>query len=219
MIKVMRLALLMFAAASLTAAASAGSTSEKMPEKKAKAEPIEIGQMAPDFTLLGHDGKEHQLSSYKDKIVVLEWLNEGCPFVKHHYQGNMQGLQKNAAENEDIVWLSIVSSAPGKQGHWDKDEDCAAFIKDNEAAMDLILKDPDGKVGRLYGAKTTPHMFVLDKKHRVQYMGAIDDNSNILGSDPADSRNYVSEALLAVQEGKKVKVSTTQPYGCAVKYN
>jgi peroxiredoxin len=187
--------------------------------KKKSGPVLSIGDAAPVFKLAGHDGKNHSLDDYADKIVVLEWLNEGCPFVKHHYEsGNMQGLQKKYENKKEVVWLSIVSSAEGRQGYFDDNEACEKFIEDKKARMDIILLDPTGKVGRLYGAKTTPHMFVLDAGHKVAYQGAIDDERRVWGTDPAKQHNYVAAAMKSVLAGKPVKDAQTRPYGCSVKY-
>lgn len=175
------------------------------------------GAMAPDFTLSDAAGKSHTLSSYKGKWVVLEWVNYDCPFVKKHYgTGNMQKLQK-AALDKGAVWLSVNSSAPGKQGHFEG----AALTKriaDEKAAPVAYLIDSDGKVGKEYKAKTTPSMFVINPEGKVVYAGAIDDKASTDQEDVATAKNYVTAALDAGMAGKVVQTSSTQSYGCGVKY-
>jgi peroxiredoxin len=175
------------------------------------------GAMAPDFTLTDAAGKSHSLSSYKGKWVVLEWVNYDCPFVKKHYgSGNMQKLQK-AAMDKGAVWLSINSSAPGKQGHFEG----AALtqrIAEAKAAPAAYLIDADGKVGMEYKAKTTPTMFVINPEGKVVYAGAIDDKASTDQEDVATARNYVTAALDAGMAGKAVQTASTQSYGCGVKY-
>ena len=181
------------------------------------ARAVPIGSVAPDFSLSGSDGKTWKLSEQKGKVVVLEWFNEGCPFVKKHYaSGNIQTLQK-IATSRGVVWFTILSSAPGKQG----------YVPGSQFAKDLLrlkanpsagLLDPTGQVGKLFDAKTTPHLFVIDSRGKLVYDGAIDDNSS---ADPAtipNAKNYVREALEAVLVGKPVLQPVTKPYGCSVKY-
>jgi peroxiredoxin len=172
---------------------------------------------APNFTLPDVAGGTHSLSSYRGRYVVLEWFNYDCPFVRKHYgRGNMQMLQKKFTD-EGIVWLAICSSAPGKQGHY-APEQMARMAWERNVASTAILLDPDGKVGRLYAAKTTPHMFVIDPEGRVIYQGAID---SVASTDPGDipgAINYVQAALDAVKAGKPVEKKVTAPYGCSVKY-
>jgi peroxiredoxin len=175
------------------------------------------GSPAPDFTLTDAAGKSHTLSAYKGKWVVLEWVNYDCPFVKKHYgSGNMQKLQK-AARDKGAVWLSINSSAPGKQGHFEG-KALAARIAKETAAMDAYLLDADGKTGRLYKAKTTPHMFVIDPEGVIAYAGAIDDKPSTDKDDIAGAVNYVQAALDAGLAGEPVETASTTPYGCGVKY-
>jgi peroxiredoxin len=175
------------------------------------------GKIAPDFTAVDSNGKSHQLSSFKGKTVVLEWTNDGCPYVQKHYgAGNMQALQKAAVES-GVVWLSVISSAPGTQGH----ADGAAANKLNterKAQPTAVLLDPTGKVGKLYDAKTTPHMYVINPEGKLVYAGAIDDKPTANQADIKGARNYVTEALTAVAAGKNPAVPTTRAYGCSVKY-
>lgn len=180
---------------------------------------LTTGEMAPDFTLSGTNPKmkEIKLSDFKGKLVVLEWLNHGCPFVRKHYDsGNMQGLQKKYTE-KNVIWLSIISSAEGKQGH----VDTAGSIKDkndNKSSATDILLDPTGKVGQLYGAKTTPHMYIIDKDGKLAYQGAIDDKADMDKASIPSAKNYVAVALDELMSGKKVTAHTTKSYGCGVKY-
>jgi len=183
-------------------------------EKPLSAEP---GKPAPDFTLPDVHGTNWTLSAQKGKFVVLEWINLGCPFVKKHYgSGNMQALQKEYTE-KGVIWFSICSSAPGKQGHF-APADWPALIAEQKAVPTAVLLDPDGKVGRLYGAKTTPHMYVINPEGMLIYAGAIDDNPSADPTTIPGARNYVREALDAAMAGEPVKMSATQPYGCSVKY-
>lgn len=181
------------------------------------AESAEVGQPAPDFALTDTNGQSHSLSGYKGKFVVLEWLNYDCPFIKKHYgSGNMQNLQK-ANTAKGVVWLSINSSAPGKQGHF-SDEEANKLMQEKGAAPSAYLQDPDGVVGKLYGARTTPHMFIVDPSGALIYQGALD---SIPSTDPKDipnAVNYVTSALEEAMNGKPVSESQTQSYGCSVKY-
>lgn len=185
--------------------------------RPADATETEIDQPAPDFTLVDSYGREHKLSDLRGKYVVLEWLNHGCPFVVKHYSSkNMQNLQKKYT-GKGVVWYSIVSSAPGKQGHFPPEE-ANALSKEKGAAPTALLVDSDGKVGRLYGARTTPHMFIIDPEGKLIYNGAIDDTRSTDVEDVKTAKNYVSAALDEAMSGKPVTVATNQPYGCSVKY-
>ena len=178
----------------------------------------QTGQPAPEFTLTDSNGKSHKLSDFKGKFVVLEWLNHGCPFVVKHYgNGNMQGLQKEFT-GKDVVWLSIVSSAPGKQGHMSPEEANKAK-EEKGSASTAVLLDEDGTVGRLYDAKVTPHMFVVDPEGTLIYMGAIDDVKSTDAADIAGAKNYVKQTLDEAMAGKPVSEPTTAAYGCGIKYN
>jgi peroxiredoxin len=183
----------------------------------ALAQEAQVGKAAPDFTLTDTAGKTHSLSAFKGKVVVLEWTNPDCPFVKKHYDaGNMQNLQKTWT-GKDVVWLAVNSSAPGKQGNFPA-EKWTSLMKEKNAAPTAVLLDADGKAGKLYGAKTTPHMFVIDQAGLLVYDGAIDDKPS---PDPAslkDAKNYVSAALESTLAGKPVETPSTKPYGCSVKY-
>lgn len=177
----------------------------------------QIGKPAPDFTLPDLDGKKHTLSEYKGKIVVLEWINHGCPFVvKHYSSGNMQAVQKEATE-KGIVWLSICSSAPGKEGHMSPDE-AKKKSKEVGSAASAYLIDEKGEVGQMYGAKVTPEIYIIDKEGNLVYHGAID---SIKSTNPADipkATNYVRKALEEILAGKPVSEPKTKAYGCSVKY-
>lgn len=175
------------------------------------------GQPAPDFSEPTAEGTTVSLSDFEGKTVVLEWTNDGCPFVQKHYRAqNMQRLQKRAAARQ-VVWLQVISSAPGKQGFADA-ERAKALNADRGAEPAHVLLDADGSMGRAYAAKTTPHMFVIDGDGIVRYNGAID---TIPTADPADlenASNYVSAALSQLREGGEVVTPISKPYGCSVKY-
>lgn len=176
-----------------------------------------IGEPAPAFSAVDTAGKTRTLDEFKGKTVVLEWTNDGCPYVKKHYNaGNMQKLQQEASA-AGTVWLTIISSAPGKQGYVDAagaDRLTASY----GAKPAAVLLDPKGDVGRAYEAQTTPHMFVIDKAGVLRYMGAIDDQPTSEAASVPKARNYVREALAAVGSGGKVAVTATDAYGCSVKY-
>lgn len=176
-----------------------------------------IGQAAPEFKAVDTNGKAHALSQYRGKWVVLEWLNHDCPYVRKHYNSNtMQALQKKYAD-KGVVWLSIVSSAPGKQGHYSNAE-ANALTKEKGAAPHAVLVDAPGTVGRMYDARTTPHMFVINPQGTLVYKGGIDDKPTARAADLKDARPHVDIALQEAMAGKPVSVPTSQPYGCSVKY-
>jgi peroxiredoxin len=181
------------------------------------ADVAKVGAPAPAFTATDLSGKSRSLSEFKGKYVVLEWHNQGCPFVKKHYSsGNMQKLQSELTA-KGAVWLSIISSAPGKQGFVTPDEE-KAYLTEQKAKPTEVLFDPDGTVGKAYGAKTTPHMYVIDDKGVLIYAGAIDDNPSSEATDAATARNYVRAAFDEASAGKPVTTASTAPYGCSVKY-
>ena len=188
--------------------------------KETKASPgasAKISQKAPDFSLKDTYGKEHRLSSYKGRYVVLEWLNHECPFVKKHYvPGNMQSLQKEFT-GKGVAWFSINSSAKGKQGHFSLKK-TNALTKKKNAFPTAVLIDAKGEVGKLYGAKTTPHMFVIDPEGVLIYAGAIDSIDSSDAEDIPKATNYVLTALNASMSGQPVATPNTPPYGCSVKY-
>lgn len=176
-----------------------------------------IGEPAPDFTLQGADGKSYALNSFKGKYVVLEWTNHECPFVKKHYEsGNMQAHQKELT-GKGAVWLSIVSSAPGKQGHVDGAK-AIELTQSRKAAPTAVLLDPSGDVGRKYDAKTTPHMYIVAPDGKLIYMGGIDSIPSADKDDIAEATPYVKVALTEAMGGKPVSNASTKPYGCSVKY-
>jgi peroxiredoxin len=176
-----------------------------------------VGSPAPAFTLTDTKGKQHNLAQYKGKYVVLEWVNFGCPFVKKHYEsGNMQATQKKAVD-KGVVWLSVNSSAKWKQGNMSPAEWNEA-IADRKMASTAVLLDESGDVGRAYGAKTTPHMYIINPNGVLIYKGAIDDKPTTDKEDVPRARNYVLAALDESMAGKPVSTPSTQSYGCSVKY-
>lgn len=178
---------------------------------------VEIGKPAPDFTGTDSNGQSHKLSDFKGKIVVLEWTNPGCPFVKKHYESNnMQKLQETYT-GKDVIWLTINSSAEGEQGV-QTGEEANAYMTEKGSKPTARLLDPSGEIGKLYDAKTTPHMFVIDAEGNVVYAGAIDDNDSANPADAATAHNYVSAAIDSLSAGKSVETAQTKPYGCSVKY-
>ena len=175
---------------------------------------------APNFVLMNQDSEMVNLASFKGKKVILEWTNHDCPFVKRHYDtDNMQELQREYTDN-DVVWLSIISSAEGKQGYVTKSEAKELTISRN-AQPSHVLFDSNGDVGRLYDAKTTPHMYVIDEKGLLRYQGAIDDlgvTGALFSTDLSKAKNYVRNAMNSLFLGKDVAEKNTRPYGCSVKY-
>jgi peroxiredoxin len=175
------------------------------------------GSQAPDFKGTDSNGVTHNLSQYRGKYVVLEWANKGCPYDQKHYlSGNMEALQKEWTD-KGVVWLSVLSSAPGEQGNVTPEEE-NQYLKKMKAAPTAALLDADGTIGRLYQAKTTPHMFVIDPNGKLIYQGAIDDKATTDQADVKTARNYLNDALNSAMAGKPVPVATTRPYGCSVKY-
>jgi peroxiredoxin len=178
---------------------------------------VKVGDTAPDFEISDTNGKVQKLSDYKGKLVVLEWFNHECPFVKKHYNSNnMQSLQKKYTD-QGVVWLSINSSAEGKQGSLNPAE-ANLLTEQKKAAPTAVLLDKEGKIGKSYGASTTPDMIVIDKAGKVAYKGAIDDNPSPKPADVNDAKNYVAQALDELTAGKVVSEASTDPYGCGVKY-
>lgn len=181
------------------------------------AQKAKLNEASPEFTMKDSYGKEHSLSDFAGKVVVLEWINYECPFVKKHYNSNnMQTLQQKYTE-KGIVWLAICSSAKGKQGNFSTEEINSRTEKNN-AKYSAYLIDESGKVGKMYGAKTTPHMYVIDKEGKLVYAGAIDDKASTDEDDIEGAKNYVSSALDELMDGKEVSTQSTTPYGCSVKY-
>jgi hypothetical protein len=183
----------------------------------ASALALKPGEQAPDFKGIDSNGKVQTLAQYRGKYVVLEWANKGCPFEQKHYKsGNMERLQREWTA-KGVVWLSVISSAPGQDGYVTPPEE-NEYLRTMKAAPSAAILDPSGSIGRLYNAKTTPDMFVIDPQGRLVYEGAIDDQPT---PDPAslkDAKNYVSAALEASMAGRPVEVAVTRSYGCSVKY-
>ncbi|HSW54442.1 MAG TPA: thioredoxin family protein [Ignavibacteriaceae bacterium] len=181
------------------------------------AQQAKLNESAPDFRLTDSNGSEHSLSDFAGKIVVLEWINYDCPFVEKHYDSkNMQSLQEKYTE-EGVIWLAICSSNKGKQGNFSVEE-INKRSKNQGAKFTAYLIDEGGTVGKMYGAKTTPHMYIIDKNGMLVYAGGIDDKATTDVDDIEDSKNYVATALDELLAGKEVSVQSSTPYGCSVKY-
>jgi peroxiredoxin len=177
----------------------------------------EIGKPAPDFTGKGSDGKTYHLADYKGRFVVLQWYNKDCPFIHKHYDsGNMQKLQADYAK-KGVVWFEVASNAEGKEGYMTAPEAETNRTKVGSKATATLL-DPNQEIASLYGAKTTPHMFVIDSKGTLIYEGAIDDHNSADPADIPNSKNYVATALDQAMAGQPVTIASTHPYGCSVKY-
>jgi peroxiredoxin len=178
---------------------------------------VSVGQPAPDFKVKDTSGKEQSLAAYKGKFVVLEWVNPGCPFVQKHYDtSNMQSTQK-AAEAKGVVWLTVSSTAPDA-GDYKKPTELASWIKQKGGAPTATLMDDDGKLGKAYGARTTPHMYVINPQGKLVYAGAIDSKATARKDDVKSATNYVTAALDEALAGKPVSKATSEPYGCSIKY-
>jgi peroxiredoxin len=178
---------------------------------------LTVGQAAPDFALPDLAGKAVNLSELKGRTVVLEWVNPECPYVqKHYHSGNMPGLQKEFGA-KNVTWLAVNSTREG-HSEFKSPQQMDAWMKQIGGAPSAILLDRDGKVGRLYGAATTPHMFVIDTKGMLAYIGAIDDKRSTRQEDVKTAKNYVRAALTEIMSGRPVSTATTSPYGCSVKY-
>ena len=177
-----------------------------------------VGEAAPDFTATDSNGNSHKLADYRGKYVVLEWTNRGCPYTQKQYNsGNMQRLQREWSA-KGVIWLTVISSAPGQQGYVTASEE-NAFVKKINAAPTAVLLDPTGALGHLYDAKTTPHMFIISPEGTLVYNGAIDDRPTTDLADIEGAKNYVSLSLEEAMSGKPVSNPTTRPYGCSVKYS
>jgi peroxiredoxin len=188
-----------------------------LPAAVAQTDQAEIGAQAPGFTLNAADGDKHSLADFEGKYVVLEWLNFGCPFVGKHYgSGHMQELQKTYTD-KGVVWLSIVSSAPGKQGYYPPKEMVKQKEKHN-GNMTAILLDPEGTVGKTYGATVTPHMYIINPDGELIYRGGIDNRPTTDEADIKGATNYVEKALTAAMNGEEVSPKRAKPYGCTIKY-
>ena len=175
------------------------------------------GKPAPPFEVKDARGQVQKLSDYQGKWLVLEWFNKDCPYVRKHYgSGNMQGLQQRYV-TQGVAWLSVISSAPGKQGYVEPAE-ALNTVKTTQSAASQVLLDPSGTMGKAYGAKTTPHMFIIDPTGTVVYAGGIDDNDSANPAVIPTSKNYVSAALDAALAGQKVVTASARPYGCHVQY-
>jgi peroxiredoxin len=196
------------------AIAGAGDKPAKKAVKKQPTVEAEIGKPAPDFTLTDVDGKEHKLSQYKGKTVVLEWTNHRCPYVVHH-QAKAHTMQTTAAryKDKDVVWLAIDSSHYAEK----QKDSIKKFAVDNGITVPILV-DASGTVGKMYGARTTPHMFVINAEGVLVYTGAIDDNPDPFSGKRTATQNYVAQAVDACLAGRKVKTASTKPYGCSVKY-
>jgi len=178
---------------------------------------LRMGEPAPDFEGVDSSGKVQRLADYRGKIVVLEWTNHDCPFVRKHYgAGNMQDQQREAAA-QGVVWLSVISSAPGKQGHVSPAE-ADELTRNRNAQPHAVILDTGGKIGRSYAAKTTPHMYIIDADGKLVYMGGIDSITSSNPDDISRATQYVRVALQEMAAGKPVSTAVTKPYGCSVKY-
>lgn len=217
-----RLTAVVFAALALTACQQqiAGPADKaEPPAPAASPEPGAIplaGQAAPAFTLVDADGTPRSLADFRGKLVVLEWTNEGCPYVQKHYTGAMQALQREAAE-DGVVWLSVISSAPGTQGYVTGDSARTWKTRMGAHSTHLLL-DPTGQVGKLYGARTTPDMRIIDRGGRLVYVGGIDDKPTTDAADLQGAVNFVRAALDDVLSGRPVRRDFAASYGCSVKY-
>jgi len=178
---------------------------------------VMVGQAAPDFTLTDSNGKSRSLAQFKGKIVVLEWNNPDCPFVGKHYGGGNMQQQQSEATADGVIWLTINSSATGKQGDMTAAQ-ANEYIAKVGATQTAYLLDPSGKVGHLYGARTTPHMFVIDQSGVLRYAGGIDSIASTDQDDLPKATQYVRQALVELKAGKPVSATTAEPYGCGVKY-
>lgn len=200
----------------LAALLAAGALTAPLVSPAAAAAPA-IGEPAPAFSVKTAAGETRSLADYAGKVVVLEWTNHDCPYVRKHYgSGNMQALQREATE-DGVVWLTVISSAPGEQGYVQGPEARRIAEKAGAGPSDILL-DPEGVMGRAYGAKTTPHMYVIDEDGRLVYMGGIDDRPTADPGDIKGARNYVAAALADLAAERPVAAASSRPYGCSVKY-
>jgi len=181
------------------------------------ADAQKVGDPAPEFQATDSNGQVHKLSEYRGKFVVLEWHNNGCPYTRKHYEsGNMQRLQREWT-SRGIIWFTVISSAPGQQGYVTAQQE-NDYMKQMNAAPTAALLDSQGDLGRLYAAKTTPHMFIINPSGILIYDGAIDSKATADQADIASATNYVTQALEEAMAGKPVGTPTSRPYGCSVKY-
>jgi len=178
----------------------------------------QVGQPAPDFTVVDTAGVEHSLSDFAGSKVILEWTNHECPFVVKHYSSdNMQNQQRMARDDHDVVWLSVISSKPGAQGHVSP-ERADELTDSRNAAPTAVLLDESGDMGRAYDARVTPHMYIIDEDGVLQYMGGIDSNPSSNPDDIPDATQYVVAALTEMAAGSDISDTMTRPYGCTIKY-
>ena len=184
--------------------------------RPAHAATAAVGQAAPDFSAVDTTGKTHKLSDFKGKLVVLEWTNPGCPFVQKHYSGNMQALQKEFT-GKGVVWLSINSTEQGS-GDYLAPAKLAGWMKEKSGTPTATLMDDSGKVGQTYGAKTTPHMYIVSPQGLLIYAGGIDSVPSARVDDIKTATNFVRQGLNEVLAGKPIAMASTRPYGCSVKY-
>ena len=176
-----------------------------------------MGEPAPEFSGTDTTGETHRLTDFRGKTLVLEWTNHDCPYVRKHYgAGNMQAQQREAAE-QGVVWLSVISSARGKQGHVSPAR-ADELTMSRKASPHAVILDPSGKIGRAYGARTTPHMYIIDESGTLVYMGGIDSIATSNPNDISRATQYVRVALRELADGKPVSNPVTRPYGCSVKY-
>lgn len=179
---------------------------------------VQTGAAAPDVTFTDINGTQHKISDFKGKTVVLEWNNPECPFVKKFYGSHtMQNLQADAVK-QGTIWITINSSAQGNEGYLADDKSAKEYMEQTPMASTTYVRDPSGEFGKTYGAKATPHMFVINPDGKLAYQGAIDSIRSTKIEDIAKADNYVMEAVSAIKSGSKISPSTTEAYGCSVKY-
>jgi peroxiredoxin len=209
-----RRTLMLGTSAGLTMVAAGGLT--VLSSRPAHAAP-QVGKPAPEFTAVDSNGKTHKLSELRGKLVALEWTNHDCPYVRKHYNaGNMQAIQKQAAD-AGIVWLTVISSPPGEQGNV-TNEKANELTQTRKASPAAVLIDPKGEVGRAYDARVTPHMFLINAEGTLVYMGGIDSIPSTRADDIEKATPYFRDAITAAVKGEPVKNAVTRPYGCTVKY-
>lgn len=180
---------------------------------------VEAGKAAPEFAFKDIKGTEHKISGFKGKTLVLEWTNPGCPFVKKFYNGgDMQKFQSEALKDSNVVWVSVNSSADGKEGSFKDDAEAQKFVTDNKVASTAYVRDNSGAFGKLYDAKTTPYFVIVNKDGNVAYAGAIDSIKSTDAADIVKADNYVTAALASLAKGETPKTQSTESYGCGVKY-
>ena len=180
---------------------------------------VSPGEKAPNIKSVDQTGSKFNLNDYKGKYVILEWYNHGCPFVRKHYDSkNMQTIQALYKDNKEVVWVTIVSSAPGKQGHIGTDKEALKQMIKEGSKADFLLRDVDGGIGKTYGAKTTPHIYIIDHNQIVQYEVAIDSINSTNSADIKEAKNYITSAMSKIMLGNKPSPQKTKPYGCSVKY-